>query len=185
VIEERTEYGMRADAPYVQSLLADDREFTEPERRWVRSVQRLDDDDRLYEYTIHYRKEWGGTALVADYPAKPYLLVRLTKRLTFHTRELKRLARRPDEIRTVRAVHAVDEFYATAGRINADANAGDGFIDGYGRLGFLVQGADGHDQTADVEVKVITTRADAQSYFAARYGDYVKVVVIGDRFECA
>ncbi len=81
VIKERTGYGMRADAPYVQSLLADDREFTEPERRWVKSVQRLDSDNRIHEYTIHYRKEWGGTSVVADYPAKPYLLVRLTKRV--------------------------------------------------------------------------------------------------------
>jgi hypothetical protein len=184
VTEERTEYGMRADAPYVQSLLADDREFTETERRWVKSVQRLDEENRIHEYTTHYRKEWGGTALVADYPAKPYLLVRLTKRFAFHTRELKRLARRPGEIRTVRAVHAVDEFYATADRISQDAIAGDRFLDGYGRSGFLVLAANGHDQTADVEVQVITTRTDAAAYFA-RYGDYVKVEVIGDRFECA
>jgi hypothetical protein len=175
---------MRADPAYVQSLLDDDREFTEPERRWVRSVQRLDQDNDIHEYTIHYRKEWGGTAVVADYPAKPYLLVRLTKRLALHTRELRRIARRPDEIRTVRAVHAVDEFYATADRINEDASAGDGFLDGYGRAGFRVLAANGHDQTADVVVDVVTTRPDAAAYFAARYGDYVKVNILGERFEC-
>ena len=185
VIEERSEYGMRADPAYVQSLLDDDREYTEPERRWVKSVDRLAFDQRIDDYTTHYRKDWGGTAVIADYPAKPYLLIRLTKRLTFHTRALKRLARRPDEIRTVRAVHTADELYETADRINQDALAGDGFIDGYGRAGFRVLGANGHDQTADVEVDVITTRSDAAAYFAAHYGDYVKVEVVGDRFECA
>ncbi|HEY6887958.1 MAG TPA: hypothetical protein VI300_09270, partial [Solirubrobacter sp.] len=69
VMQERAQYGMRADAPYVQSLLADDREFTEHERRWVKSVQRLDAENRVHEYMIHYRKEWGGTTVVADYPA--------------------------------------------------------------------------------------------------------------------
>ena len=176
VIKERIEYGMRADAPYVQSLLADDREFTEPERRWVKSVQRLDLDNRIHEYTIHYRKEWGGTTVVADYPAKPYLLVRLTKRVAFHTRELRKL---DDRIRTVKAVHAVDEFYATADRINDDARAADGYLDG-----FYVLGANGHDQTANVEVEVVTTRTDAAAYFAARYGEYVQVEVVGDRPEC-
>ena len=174
---------MRADAPYVQSLLADDREFTERERRWVKSVERLDADNRIHEYTIDYRREWGGTSVIADYPTRPYLLVRLTRRLAFHTRALKRLARRPADIHTVAAVHAVDEFYATADRINADARAGDGFLDGYGRAGFLVLGANGHDQTAEVEVEVVTTRTDAAAYFA-RYGDYVHVKVVGDRPEC-
>ena len=126
----------------------------------------------------------GRHALVADYPAKPYLLVRWTKRRALHARELKRLARRPDEIRTVDAVHAVDEFYATADRINDDARAGDGFLDGYGHAGFRVLGAVGHDQTADVEVDVVTPRSDAAAYFAQHYGDYVQVTVIGDRFEC-
>ncbi len=65
-----------------------------------------------------------------------------------------------------------------------DARAGGGFIDGYGRSGFLVLGASGHDQTADVELNVVTPRTDAAAYFAARYGDFVKVTVTGDRFEC-
>jgi len=183
VMKERADYGMRADAAYVQSLLDDDREYTEPERRWVKSVERLEFDQRIDDYTTHYRKDWGGTAVVADYPAKPYLLIRLTKRIRFHTRELKKLARRPDEIRTVKAVHTADELYETADRINQDALAGDGFLDGYGRAGFRVLVANGQDDTADVVVQVITTRTDAAAYFA-RYGDYVKVEVVGDRFEC-
>jgi hypothetical protein len=70
-------------------------------------------------------------------------------------------------------------------RINADARAGDGFFDGYGRAGFLVGSADGHDQTADVTLSVITARTDAAAYFASRYGPLVDVTVVGDRFECA
>ena len=44
-IDDRTEYGMRADPAYVQSLLDDDREYTEPERRYVKSADRLDENN--------------------------------------------------------------------------------------------------------------------------------------------
>ena len=31
---------------------------------------------------------------------------------------------------------------------------------------------------------MVTTRTDAAAYFAARYGEYVQVEVVGDRPEC-
>ena len=71
-IAQRAEYGMNADPAYVQALLADDREYTEPERKWIKQLQRLDYESDVNEYLDHWRKDWGGTNLVADYPAKPY-----------------------------------------------------------------------------------------------------------------
>ena len=72
-IAERTEYGMNADPAYVQALLDDDRQFTEPERKWVKRLQRFEYQDDVHDYENHNRKDWGGTAVVAHYPDKPYL----------------------------------------------------------------------------------------------------------------
>ena len=39
---------MNADPAYVQSLLDADRQFTEPERKWVKRLQRFE-----YQYDVH------------------------------------------------------------------------------------------------------------------------------------
>ena len=69
-----------------------------------------------------------------------------------------------------------------AERISADARAGDGFLDGYGRAGFAVAGMRVTRQT--VVVQLYTTRQDHAAWFTARYGPAVRTEVIGDRYEC-
>ena len=77
-----------------------------------------------------------------------------------------------------------DYFYELPQYIGDDAGRSGDFLDGYGRSGFYVAGADGDEGEQVVEVEVITTRTDAAEWFARVYGPLVRVEVIGDRFEC-
>lgn len=184
-IRERARYGMHTDPAYVQALLADDRTYTEHERRWLKTVQRVDFDSNVHDYVHSNSEDWGGSTLVADYPAKPYVLVRFLRRLAFHEKRLKRVAKYPGLLRIERSTVQRDVFYELPLHIGDDARElGDGFFDGYGRDGFFLAQADGDESTQTVEVRVITTRTDAAEYFARRYGPLVRVTVIGDRFEC-
>ena len=105
----------------------------------------------------------------------------MTKRLAFHTRELKRLS-----TASARSRRSTPSTSSTPPQTaSTTTRRGDGFIDGYGADGFLVLGANGHDQTANVDVRRASRRGtDAAAFFAARYGEYVQVKVVGDRFEC-
>lgn len=183
-IAQRAEYGMNADPAYVQALLADDREYTEPERKWVKRLQRLDFESSVHEYLIHWREEWGGSQIVTDYPAKPYQVIRLVRRRAFHTRNLKRLTKWPDQLRTVAGKYRYDDIWELEQRIGDDAREHDGFFDGYGPDGYYLVQASGNDAIPGVEVKVITTRPGAAEYFTRRYGELAKVTVVGDRYEC-
>ncbi len=183
-IRERNDYGMNVDPVYVQSLLDRGRTFTEPEERWIRSYKRIADQDDIDEYFEHRREDWGGTSLIADYPAKPYVLVRLLRHQAFHEQRLKRLATDPDRLRTQLSTVQRDWFYTLPQHIGDDAGLTDGFFDGYGRAGFYVVVAQGHAETQSVDVTVITARTDAAEYFRRRFGSIVNVQVVGDRFEC-
>jgi hypothetical protein len=183
-IAQRAEYGMNADPAYVQALLADDREYTEPERKWLKRLQRLDYESGVSEYLTHWRKDWGGTQLVAKYPAKPYQVIRLVHHRAFHTKNLKRLTKWPGQLRTEPGKYPYDAIWELEQQIGDDAREHDGFFAGYGRDGYYVYQASGNDALPGVEVRVITTRPGAQEYFARRYGELAKVTVIGDRYEC-
>jgi hypothetical protein len=82
----------------------------------------------------------------------------------------------------VRARWTERELAGLAGRILEDADAGDGFVGGFGDAGFYVQHAYA-DPTRAV-VRVMTPRTDAARYFREHYGSAVKVLVIGRRYEC-
>ena len=82
------------------------------------------------------------------------------------------------------AAYTEKQLRELADRIEADAEAGDGFLDGYGHAGFYVPSARVDDDTGTVQVSVYAARPDAAAYFAGRYGPAVDVVVAGDRFEC-
>jgi hypothetical protein len=183
-IRERARYGMNTDPAYVQSLLAQGRTFTDDEQRWLDGDRALEDQGKLSDYLFHWARDWGGNTIVGSYPDKPYLLVRFLRRRAFHERRIKRLAKYPDQLRTIRSTVQRDWFYTLPQYIGDDALMTDDFLDGYGRAGFYVVLAEGHEETQSVDVTVITPRADAAAYFAARYGPLVRVHVIGDRFEC-
>jgi hypothetical protein len=181
---EREQYGMNTDPGYVQWLLGQGRTFTEHEERWIESVRRVDFQSKINDYVHHWSEAWGGNTLVADYPAKPYLLVRLLRRREVHERRLKRLAEYPDQLRTQLSSVQRDWFYDLPQHIGDDAGLTDGFFDGYGRDGIYFVQAEGDESTQSVGVTVITPRTDAAEYLTRRYGPLVKVTVIGDRFEC-
>ena len=100
-ILERERYGMNIDPAYVQSLLNDDRTFTEHERRWIKSFQRVEFESAVDDYVQHWREDWGGTSVIARYPDRPYLLVRLLRRVGFHSQRIKRLSKY--DVRIVRS----------------------------------------------------------------------------------
>ncbi len=101
-----------------------------------------------------------------------------------HERALRRLTRhRPNQIRTRTAAFTYAALAEVARRIRADARAGSGFLDGYGRAGFLLHDVDIEAQT--VTVRLASTRPDHAAWFSARYGPAVRTEVMGERFECA
>ena len=184
-IWERNGYGMNVDPAYVQSLLDRGRTFTRPEQRWIRSYKRVVDyRSDVDDYFEHRRADLGGTSVIGDYPATPYVLVRLLRHQAFHERRLKRLSTSPDRLRTKLSTVQRDWFYTLPQHIGDDAGLTDGFFDGYGRAGFYVVVVEGHEETQSVDVTVITARADAAEYFRRLYGPIVNVQVVGDRFEC-
>jgi hypothetical protein len=183
-IEERARYGMNTDPAYVQSLLDDDRTFTERERRWVKSYERIDYQSKVDDYLQHWREDWGGTSVYGQYPNPPILVIRLLRRQALHTARLKALSKYPDLLRTITSTVQRDYFYELPQIIGDRAALNDGFLDGYGRDAFYVQSADGDEGSQSVDVDVITARPDAAAYFTAQFGPLVRVNVIGDRFEC-
>ena len=60
--------------PYVQSLLDDDRTYTEHERRWLKTVGRIDYQSNVDDYLQHWRDDWGGTTTYAQYPNPPIMV---------------------------------------------------------------------------------------------------------------
>jgi hypothetical protein len=183
-IDDRARYGMNTDPAYVQSLLDDDRTYTEHERRWIKTYDRIDYQPRVDDYLEHWRDDWGGTATYAQYPNPPIMVVYLLRRDALHTARLKALSKYPDLLRTVHSTVQRDYFYELPQIIGDEASANDGFLDGYGRDGFYVRSAEGDEGSQSVDVEVVTARTDAAEYFTARFGPIVRVQVVGDRFEC-
>ena len=50
--------------------------------------------------------------------------------------------------------------------------------------GFYVTGVSEDRATQSALIRVVTTRTDAQAYFAARFGPHVRTEVVADRVEC-
>ena len=62
------------------------------------------------------------------------------------------------------------ELEALQRRIGEDAEAVEGFFDGYGRAGFNYAGGNVDRDTGTLVVRLITARTDHAAYFAGRYG---------------
>ena len=69
--------------------------------------------------------------MIAVYPAKPYLLVRWVRRRAFHERNLKRITKWPDQLRTVPGKYRTTRSTSRADDRRRRARD-DGFFDGYG-----------------------------------------------------
>jgi len=181
LMRERAEQGMNADPAFVQALLDSEQRYTPDEQRWRDEVQKVDFDSDVHDYVFGGRvyPDWGGTTLVAQYPAPPYLIVRFVRRFAFHVRELTKLTKVP--IRFERSTVPRDWFDAVAQFIGDDAYAGDGYLQDF----YVTQAEQGESEQV-VHVYVITTRtqAEADAYFKSRYGGIVRAHIIGDRVEC-
>jgi hypothetical protein len=185
-IQERERYGMNIDPAYVQALLDAGAQFTADEQRWIESYRNISYESKIHDYLNHWREDWGGTSVYAQYPKAPIVVIRLLRHQTLHTRRLKALSKHPDQIRTIASTVQRDSFYELPYSIGDEARANGGFLDGYGRAGFYVNPneSDGDEGTQTVDIDVITARSDAAEYFIRRFGPLVRVHVIGDRFEC-
>ena len=185
-IQQREEYGMNTDPAYVQTLLDAGQTYTPGEQRWLQNYQDIAYESKVDAYLQHWREDWGGNSVYAQYPDPPILVIRLLRRLPLHTKRLKALSQHPDQLRTITSTVQRDVFYELPYVIGDEARANGGFLDGYGRSGFYVNPdeSDGDEGTQTVDIDVITTRTDAAAYFTRRFGPLVRVTVIGDRFEC-
>ncbi len=186
-IEQRTEYGMRADPAYVQQRLNSRSAYTKAELRWLTLLRDIDygDDEIIDGDLSNDVKEYAGSVIVAKYPAPPLVVYRFTSGAAKHLAAIKRRSEHPANVRVATVNFSLRDLEALQERIGQDAVAVQGFFDGYGRAGFSYMGANVDRETGTIVVRLITTRTDHAAYFANRYGAQVRTEVIGDRFECA
>lgn len=117
------------------------------------------------------RDVFGGISLERDRRPSPYLMVRFTRDRARHEAALKRLFPYPDRLRTAQVARTQAELYRLKDRVAADWEALEA-------EGFAMSTVGVHISGNVVNVTVITRREDAQAFFAARYGDAVRVDVI-------
>jgi hypothetical protein len=183
-MEGRRTFGFRSDRAYVRRLARRGRFYegwipvTRRERRYLRLRSRLTLGVRTYRYLD--RRPWldGGTSIEDGWPREPYILVRLTRARGKHTRALRRRARFPDNLRTVRVPVSRRRLRRIQERIDFDAHEPDGFH---------VQSTTVDIDTSSVVIAVITKRTDHAAYFRARYGPHVRTFVLATEltsFEC-
>jgi hypothetical protein len=115
--------------------------FTQAEHRYVALREALESDAAVERYVARRNDDYGGSTVVDRFPAEPYLLIRFKHRPAFHRANLKRLATHPDRLRVIRTAFSSNELEELAGRIVEDAEAGDGFLGGYGAAGLFVDNA--------------------------------------------
>ncbi len=185
-IRERRQYGMNIDPAFVQTLVDAGLTYTPEEQAWLERYREITYESKVDDYVEHWRQDWGGNAVYAQYPDPPIVVIRFLRRLAYHTERVKALSKYPDQIRTVASKIQRDLFYELPYTIGDEARSGGGFLDGYGRDGFYVNPSetDGDEGSQTVDIDVITARPDAAAYFTRRFGPIVRVNVIGDRFEC-
>jgi hypothetical protein len=183
-IAERQGRGLPADAATVQRRLDRGSLYTNAELRWLNEVGTFDNDDKVEAYLRRHTADYSGYTILATYPAKPIIVYRFARNTGTHEAAIKRRSRHPKQIRTETVTFTAADVERLEETIENDAQAGDGFFDGYGDAGFRFAGASYDDRTAKVILRVRTPRTDATAYFAARYGPLVSVEVVGDRFEC-
>ena len=182
LITMRKEWGLPHGRALVRRRMHLEDSLTTAERRYVALRNVLDYDAPVDRYLNRHRDEHGGSTIVDRFPAKPYLLIRFTRRLRFHETNLRRLATYPGRLRVIRSELSSDELDKLANRIVADAADADRFLGGYGDAGFFVD--DAWPEDGRVIVRLRTPRDDAEQFFRVQYGTAVKTVIVGDRYEC-
>lgn len=185
-MEARSTFGFRSDRAYVRKLARRGRfaydgwiPVTRREHRYLRLRDRLTLGARAQRYLERRPHVDGGTSIEDGWPGEPYVLVRLTRDRAEHTRALRRRARFPGNVRTVRVPVSERRLRRIQHRIDFDAHEPDGFH---------VSGTSVDIDTSTVAIDLITKRADHAAYFRARYGPRVRTFVIATELtspECA
>lgn len=186
-MEDRRRFGFRSDEAYVRKLIRRGMwEYdvgympaTPRENRYLRLRDRLDLGAAARRYLRRRPNLSGGVSIEDDWPGEPYILVRLTRDRAKHTRALKRRARFPRNLRTVRVQISERALRRIQDRIDFDAHEPDGFH---------VTGSGVDIRTGTVGIELITKRTDHAEYFRARYGPRVRTFVIHTELtspECA
>ena len=174
--EDRRGFGFRSDKAYVRMLVrrgtwAYDGYMpaTPREQRYLRLRDRLRLGVRASRYLERRPNLAGGVSIEDGWPRGPYMLVRLTRDRARHARALRRRARFPRNLRTVRVPVSERALRRIQDRIDFDAHATDGFD---------VKTTTVDIYSSKVQVGLITKRTDHRAYFRARYGRHVRTFVI-------
>ncbi len=183
-IATRQARGLPADPAYVQRRLNSRSYYTRAEQRWLSETERLGDDDKVEAYLRRHSADYSGSTIIATYPATASIVYRFVRNTATHEAAIKRRSGHPKQIRTETVTFSAADVERLEETIRNDADAGDGFFDGYGDAGFSFAGVFFDSKTAKVVVHVRTPRTDAAAYFTARYGPLIAVTAVGDRFEC-
>ena len=181
-MEERAEYGLRADEAYVRELkrrgLPDSKFIPAPvtpaEERYVRLRYRLGlgPGPKAQRYLDQHRDLYGGGAIVDRFPRKPLLVVYLTRNRAMHTARLKQLVAYPRLLRTGDAAHSQRELERIEHHINYRDD------DKLRKAGFDITSARLAPPDR-VVVPLVTPRTDYAEYFKRRYGPLVTVELKG------
>jgi hypothetical protein len=186
--EQRASFGFRSDIPYIEELIRRGVweydvgyiPVTPAENRYLRLHDRLELGARAHRYLRERRDLSGGVSIEEGWPGEPYLLVRLTRDRAHHEAELRRLARFPDNLRTVEVTYSERRLNRLAHRIGRDRRE-------LKAAGFDLSFWGADVQTNTAEVGMITRRTDHAEYFAQRYGPVTTVVIATEptSLECA
>jgi hypothetical protein len=184
-IEVRRMRGLPTDPAYVQRQLDSGRFTSKAEDRWTERVASLFDDERLDAYLRKHADDFAGSQPLAVYPDAPRVVFRFTRGLPGHLEALRKLTKHPEAVSVEPAAYPIAQLRALDDAIEAELEAGRGFLDAFGDAGFYVTSLYVDDAADVVAVGVATPRSDAAAYLAARFGAAVRVEVAGDRYECA
>jgi len=178
---DRTRYGMRADAAYVQTLLGRRSPYTAAEARWVALLNEIDaGDEETLDFKLwqQFPKTYAGSVFVTRYPNPPLVVYRFTKSAQAHLRAIRKRSEHPANARVATAMVTRSTLERLSERISEAVSRQRAFD------GIYVASAGQDRATQSVLVQVVTTRSDAQAYLAAKFGPHVRTEVVGDRVEC-
>jgi hypothetical protein len=174
----RAELGFRADEAYVRELIRRGVweydvgyiPVTPAENDYLRLRDRLDLGRKAKRYLHRRRDLFAGLSIEDDWPREPYLLVRVTRDRAAHESNLQRLARFPDNLRTVQVRYSLRALRRVGNRIGDDYEA-------LKHAGFELTQFGADIVTNTVGVSLITERTDAAAYFRDRYGPVTVQVI--------
>ncbi|RKQ90960.1 hypothetical protein C8N24_0776 [Solirubrobacter pauli] len=180
-IADRSRFGMRADAGYVQALLRRGSPYTKAEARWVALLDEIDSGDEetldsdLWE---RFPKTYAGSVFVTQYPKPPLVVYRFTKDAQGHLRAIRKRSQHPANARVATATVTRSALERLLERVH------DAIAEQRELGGFFVAATYEDRATESVLIQVVTTRADSDAYFKARFGPHVRTEVVDDRVEC-